>query len=198
MTLHGLYRVSSLAFCTLVAVFSPVTFAHAQSDAGTPWQSEPLSTAVKANPKLVNELAKELGSTPEEAAVTAGALFNIAKSFLKPEDFQLVAKAVPGLDALLAAVPRDVAGTSAEPAVLLTPGFASSSVSPVTSSPATTSAAPVTMAAPNVASAISVLSKMGISPAMIGKAIPFLSGYLKKNGGKAAGAVLGQVFKTGK
>jgi len=58
---------------------------------------------------------------------------------------------------------------------------------------------PVTMAAPNgVASAISALSKMGINPAMLAKAIPFLSGYLKKNGGNAVGVLLGQVFKTGK
>jgi len=33
---------------------------------------------------------------------------------------------------------------------------------------------------------------------MITKAIPFLTGYLKKNGGKGIGALIGQVFKTGK
>ena len=194
MASHGLYRVSSLAGYALVVVFSSATFAHAQSDARTLSSSEALSTAAKASPKLVKDLAKELGSTPEEAAGMAGALFSIAKSFLKPEDFAQVAKAVPGMDALLAAVPQDAPGTSAEPAVRLTPGFASSSAAPISVPPT-----PVTMAAPNgVASAISVLSKMGINPAMLGKAIPFLAGYLKKNGGKAVEALLGQVFKTGK
>jgi hypothetical protein len=204
MTTHRLYRVSSLALCTLVVVLSSVRFARAQFDARPPSQSEALSTAVKANPQLVKELAKQLGSTPEEAAGTAGALFSVVKSFLKPEDFETVAKAVPGMDALLAVVPQDVAGTSAAPAVPLTPGFASSSASPIslsptTSSPATSPPMPVTMAAPNgVASAISVLSKMGINPGMVAKAIPFLTGYLKKNGGKGVGALIGQVFKTGK
>jgi hypothetical protein len=33
---------------------------------------------------------------------------------------------------------------------------------------------------------------------MLAKAIPFLTGYLKKNGGDSMGALLGQVFKTGK
>jgi hypothetical protein len=37
---------------------------------------------------------------------------------------------------------------------------------------------------------------MGINPAMLAKAVPFLTGYLKKNGGKAVGGLLGQVFKT--
>ena len=206
MTSYCLYRVSSLALCTLVAVFSTVTFAHAQSDAGTLSQAAALSTAVKANPEFVKEMAKELGSTPEEAAATAGVLFSIAKSFLKPEEFEQVAKAVPGMEALLAAVPQDVAGTSGETAVLPTPGFGSSTSSPISppaSSPTTSSEMPVLMAAPNgaangIASAISALSKMGINPAMLAKAIPFLSGYLKKNGGNMASVLLGQVFKTGK
>jgi hypothetical protein len=173
-----------------------VTCAYAQSDAGTPSQADALSTAVKANPKLVTEMAKELGSTPEEAAGTAGVLFTIAKSFLKPEEFAQIEKAVPNMSALLAAVPQDVAATSGPPALLLTPGFGSSP--PISSSPTASSQMPVNMAAPTgVESAISALSKMGINPAMLAKAIPFLSGYLKKNGGNAVGGLLGQVFKTG-
>ena len=208
MTSHCLYRVSSLALCTLVGVFSSVTFAYAQSNAGTLPQPEALSTAVKASPKLVKQMAKELGSTPEQAAATAGVLFSVAKSFLKPEEFDQVSKAVPGMNALLATVPQPIAGTAGEPALFLTPGFGSSFSSPISSSPPgsapTTSSPnssqmPVTMAAPTgVESAISVLSKMGINPGMLAKAIPFLSGYLKKNGGNAASVLLGQVFKTGK
>jgi hypothetical protein len=33
---------------------------------------------------------------------------------------------------------------------------------------------------------------------MIAKALPFLSGYLKKYGGAAVGSLLGGLFKTGK
>jgi len=144
-------------------------------------------------------MAKELGSTPEEAAATAGVLFSVAKSFLKPEEFEQVSKAVPGMAALLATVPQDIAGTSGQPALLLTPGFGSSASLPISSAPNGSSPMPVMRAAPSgVESAISTLSKMGINPAMLAKAIPFLSGYLKKNGGNAVGVLLGQVFKTGK
>src|SRR5262245_9235808 len=102
----------------MVALASSVTAARAQVDFATPSQAEALSTAVKANPKLVKELAKELESTPEQAAGAAGVIFGIAKSFLAPDDFAKVAKAVPGMDALLAAVPMGVVGTSGDPAAL--------------------------------------------------------------------------------
>ena len=83
--------------------------------------------------------------------------------------------------------------------MVLTPGFATSSAPPVAGAATTSSQTPVLTAAPTgMSSAISILSKMGINPARIGKAIPFLMDYLKKNGGKAIEALLGQVFKTGK
>ncbi len=50
-----------------------------------------------ANPELVGQLAKELGSTPAQAEGAAGSLFGLAKSRLKPEEFAQVAKAVPVL-----------------------------------------------------------------------------------------------------
>ena len=49
-----------------------------------------------------------------------------------------------------------------------------------------------------IGAAIGGLSKLGIKPEMMAKAVPFLSGYLKKHGGAAVGALLGGVFKTGK
>ena len=110
------------SYCSaIVGLFSAPTVARAQADFGAP-QAQALSAAVKASPELVTGLAKELGSTPEQAAGAAGLLFGIAKSLLKPEDFAAVAKAVPGMDALLAAAPRD-----ALPAATLAPGFAGSS-----------------------------------------------------------------------
>jgi hypothetical protein len=163
-------------------LLSSSTVARAQVDFTAP-HTEALSAAVKASPELVTGLAKELGSTPEQAAGAAGLLFGIAKSLLKPEDFAAVAKAVPGMDALLAAAPRD-----ALPAATLAPGFAGSSPS----TPGTT------MAMPDMASAVAGLSKLGIKPEMIAKAVPFLSGYLKKYGGDAVGGLLGGVFKKGK
>jgi hypothetical protein len=114
--------------------------------------------------------------------------FVIAKSFLKPEDFAAMSKAVPGMDALLAAAPPEAAGTprSALSSSGATPGFASSSSSPST----------VMTAAPDgMSSAIPAISKLGIKPEMIAKAIPFLAGYLKKYGGDAVASLLGGLFK---
>ena len=178
MTPQHRSRVACLVGCALVGFALP---ARAQFELVQP-STEAVSTAIKSNPDLVNGLAKELQATPEPAAAAAGALFGIAKSLMAPEDFAQVSKAVPDMESLLAAAPKDTDST------LLTPGFAASS------SPAT-----MTMAAPNgMASAIGTLSKLGIKPDMIAKAVPFLSGYMKKHGTAAIGGLLGSVFKTGK
>ena len=186
-----LHRLSCVAVCAVVLLFSSATAARAQTDFRTPAaEAEALSAAVKASPELVQGLAKELGSTPEQAAGAAGLLFGIAKSFLRPEDFAEVSKAVPGMDALLAAVPPGTVNTSGAPAVrtgsTFTPGIASSSSSTMN------------MAAQDgMTSAVSGFSKLGIKPEMIAKALPFLSGFLKKYGGAALGSLLGGMFKTG-
>jgi hypothetical protein len=192
MTPYRLHRSSVVALCAIVGVLSCTTTARAQVDFAASSQGEALSTAAKASPELADGLAKELGSTPEQAAGAAGVLFAVAKSFLKPEEFAELAKAVPGMDALLAAVPAGVVGAPGELAALpgstFTPGFASSS----SSTPGMTMASPDGMA-----SAVTGFSKLGIKPEMIAKAIPFLSGYLKKYGGGALGSLLGGLFKVG-
>src|SRR5262245_48725641 len=58
-----------------------------------------------ASPDLVGALAKELSATPQQAQGAAGALFSLAKTRLKPEEFSQVAAAVPGMDGLLKAAP---------------------------------------------------------------------------------------------
>lgn len=78
----------------------------AQSAAGRAQAAkEQASTAVKASPELVGALSKEIGTTPEQAAGAAGALFGVAKSRLKADEFSRIAKAVPGITALLDAAP---------------------------------------------------------------------------------------------
>lgn len=64
-----------------------------------------VTSALKASPGLITDLSKELGSSPEQAAGAAGALFGVAKSKLKPAEFSQIASAVPGMDALLSAAP---------------------------------------------------------------------------------------------
>src|SRR4029453_8925707 len=65
----------------------------------------------RANPELIGDLTKEMGATVPQASGAAGALFGLAKTRLKPEEFSKVAGAVPGMDTLLAAAPA-IAGTS--------------------------------------------------------------------------------------
>jgi len=67
------------------------------------------SAAANANPELIGDLSKELGSTPEQAAGAAAAMFGVAKSRLKPEEFSQIASAVPGMDTLLKAAPATTA-----------------------------------------------------------------------------------------
>ena len=167
------HQVAGVVLCVLVSVASPMA-ARTQTTFGPPSQAEAQSAAAKASPELVNGLAKEIGSTPEQAAGVAGALLGVAKSFLKPEEFAGVSKAVPGIDSLLAAAPGSM------PTSTFTPGFAPSATG-TTSDP--------------MATAMSAFPKLGISPDMIMKAVPFLSGYLKKYGGAAAAGMLEGLFK---
>jgi hypothetical protein len=124
-----------MAACAIVGVFSSATPAHGQTNFNAQ-QTEALSAAAKASPDFVTGLAKELGSTPEQAAGVAGVLFTITKALVKPEDFAQVEKAVPGMNALLAAVPADAVGASGATvpgsSFTPTPRFASSSPSAIT------------------------------------------------------------------
>ena len=204
MTTNHLHGISWIAACAIIGVFSSTTATRGQTNFDAR-QTEALSAAAKASPDFVEGLAKELGSTPEQAAGAAGVLFTIAKALLKPEDFAQVEKAVPGMDALLAAVPADAVGTSgaasAVPGSSFTPtaGFASSSPSAITMPASSSAPAGTPITAQNwIGSAIAGFMKMGIKPDMIAKAVPYLSGYLKKHGTAGLGSLIGGVLKTPK
>ena len=204
MTPYRLHRISWMAACAIVGVFSSATAAQGQTNFDVQ-QTKALSAAAKASPDFVKGLAKELGSTPEQAAGAAGVLFTIAKALLKPEDFAQVEKAVPGMHALLATVPADAVGasgaTSALPNSSFTPtaGFASSSPSATTMPASASAPAGTPITAQNwIGSAIAGFMKMGISPEMIAKAVPYLSGYLKKHGTAGLGSLIGGLLKTSK
>ena len=202
MTSYRLHRVSWIAACAIVGVFWSAAAAHGQT-AFNAQQTEALSAAAKASPDFVKGLAKELGSTPEQAAGAAGVLLTITKALLTPEDFAQVEKAVPGVDALLAAGPADVIGTasptSSGSSFTPTAGFASSSLPSISMSAPSTTPAGTPITAQNwIGSAISGFMKMGIKPDMIAKAVPYLSGYLKKHGTAALGSLIGGVLKTPK
>lgn len=197
MTPYRVQRKAWMAAWAVVGAFASTTPAHGQTNFN-PQQTEALSAAAKASPDFVTGLANELGSTPEQAAGAAGVLFAITKALLKPEEFAQVEKAVPGMDALLATVPADALGTSGA-SFTPTAGFASSSPPTITMPASTSAPAATPITAQNwIGSAIAGFMKMGIKPDMIAKAVPYLSGYLKKHGTAALGSLIGGLLKTPK
>jgi len=144
----------------------PVARASAQDAAAPPAEA---AAAAKASPELVGELSKELGSSPEQAAGAAGALFGLAKTRLKPEEFSQVSQAVPGMGSLLKAAPAVPAGTS---------GLAKMAGS-----------------AGGLANAASAFSKLGLKPDMVAKAVPVLTNFVTKSGGANVGKLLAGVLK---
>ena len=133
--------------------------------------------AVKASPELIGALSKELSATPEQAAGAAGALFSVAKSRLKADDFSKVASAVPGMSSLLKAAPS--------------PSGSSSGVAGALSQVAGTSGSSLT----GLASAASAFSKLGLKPDQVAKAIPVLTSFVTKSGGADVGSLLAGVLK---
>ena len=158
-TICGLATVTALAFSTSA-------FAAAAAQAA----SAAATKAVKASPDLTAELAKEMGSTPEQAAGAAGALFGVAKSKLAPADFSKVSKAVPGMAALLGAAPA--MGGSSGNALTQLAGSAG-----------------------GLAMAASAFSKLGLSPDLVSKAVPVIVSFVTKSGGANVGGLLAGVLK---
>jgi hypothetical protein len=134
-----------------------------------------MADAIKksANPELIGSLTKELGATVPQATGAAGALFGLAKSKLKPEEFSKVAGAVPGMDSLLAAAPA-LAGASGGAAGALAQAAGGAS---------------------GLASLAPAFQKLGLKPELAMKAVPILTNYVTKSGGAGVGSLLAGVLK---
>jgi hypothetical protein len=164
---------------SLVVLTSQSAWARQAPDAAkkAPAESEQAAEAAKASPDLVNALSKEIGATPGQAAGAAGALFGVAKSRLKPEDFAQVAKAVPGMSSLLSAAPAAAAvGTSGAAGAAGALSKAAGSAS-------------------GLASAASAFSALGLKPDMVAKAVPVLTQFVSKSGGASVGNLLAGALK---
>ena len=148
-----------VVLCVVLAAFASHPFTALA--AGAQFAST-AAAAVKDSPDLVNSLSKELGSTPEQAAGAAGALFGLAKTRLTSDQFAQVAQAVPGMDSLLSAAPP--AGTSG------TGGIGGALPS-------------IPGGAAGLSAATTAFSKLGLKPDMVAKAIPVLSSFVSKSGG---------------
>lgn len=130
------------------------------------------SAAAKASPALIGELSKGLGATTDQAAGAAGSLFGVAKSRLKADEFSQIAKAVPGMDALLKAAPA-AGGTTGTSGAL----------------------AQMAGASGGLAGAASAFSKLGLSPDAVTKAVPILTSFVSKTGGANVASLLAGALK---
>jgi hypothetical protein len=128
-----------------------------------------------ANPELVGALAKELGSTPQQAEGAAGALFDTARQKLPAADWAKVSAAVPGMDGLLKAAPAAApVGTAGGGGV---------------------AAGAMAMAGGGLGNAAAAFSKLGLKPEMVAKAVPILTQYVSKTGGSGVGSLLAGALK---
>lgn len=112
-----------------------------------------------------------------QASGAAGALFGLAKTRLKPEEFTKVAGAVPGMDTLLAAAPAvaGTAGSGAAGALAKATGGAG--------------------ALGGLAAVAPAFEKLGLKPEMAMKAVPVLTSYVTKSGGKEVASLLAGALK---
>jgi len=129
-------KIQMALMSAFLLAFIPAAFAETQlptlptkpelpTKIGAPTESEaPTSPAAPTSPvaavtsgpnpspELVGQLTKGLGVSQDQAVGGAGALFGLAKSRLKPEEFGKVSSAVPGMDGLLAAAPHSSLGAA--------------------------------------------------------------------------------------
>ena len=124
------------------------------------------------SPELIGMLTKNLNVTPKQATGGAGALFNVAKSRLKPAEFSQVAAVVPGMDGLLKAAPSTGGGGGLSSLGGALPGGAG-----------------------GLAAAAGAFQKLGLSPDMVSKFVPILTQFVGAKGGSGVAALLGGALK---
>ena len=128
------------------------------------------STAVQGS--LTDTLVKKLGITNEQAQGGAGALFQIAKGKLDAGQFADLSKAVPEMDSLLSAVPKQSGALS---------GLAGS-----VSSALGDSSNPYG----NLAGLASTFKALNLSPDKVDEFVPIVVDYVRTSGGELTANML--------
>jgi len=119
------------------------------------------------SPELVGMLTKQLNVTKDQATGGAGALFGLAKSRLKPEEFSQVSDAVPGMDGFLKAAPKQEGGSAL--------GSLGSALSGGLG---------------GLASVAGSFGSLGLSPDMVSKFIPVITQFVQSKGGESTASLL--------
>ena len=124
------------------------------------------------SPELVGLLTSELGVTQDQATGGAGALFDLAKSRLKPEEFSQVSNAVPGMDGFLNAAPKQGGGSALGSLESVLSGGSG-----------------------GLASVAGAFGSLGLSPDMVSKFIPLITQFVQSKGGSSVAQLLMSVLK---
>jgi len=135
--------------------------------------------AVTIQDTLTETLVKKLGITSEQAQGGAGALFQVAKGKLDAGQFAALSKAVPDMDSLLSAapkqsgVPSDLAG-----GVSSVPGENNNPYG-------------------NLAGLASTFKGLNLSPDRVDEFVPVVVDYVRANGGALNANILQSVLYGG-
>lgn len=143
-----------MAFCAMVVGAASVASA------------QPATTGAAESDELVGTLTKELGVSQDQARRGAGTLFALAKQRLEPSAFADVAKAVPGMDGLLAAAPA-LDGIGGERGGRLG----------------------------TLAAATGAFKSLGLQPGMVTKFVPVLTKFVGAKGGGNVAQLLAGALK---
>jgi hypothetical protein len=126
------------------------------------------------SPELIGLLTKELSVTPKQAVGGTGALFGLAKTKLKPDDFTKVADVVPGMDGLLKSAPKPKKGSAD---MLSSVGGA------------------LPGKAGALASVAGSFKSLGLSPEMATKFVPIMTKFVNLKGGESVANLLSGALK---
>lgn len=129
------------------------------------------SPAFSSETGLVSILMESLGVTKEQATGGAGAIFNSAKSKLPAEDFSKVEAAVPNMEELLQAAPKETGASDMIQAGKSILGGSTESLQGITG-------------------LADSFSQLGLSPDMVSQFTPVILDYVQKNGGDAVRSLL--------
>jgi len=152
----------------LILAFTAVSALQAQA------QTTQLAKAKTPSPELVGQLTKGLSIKPEQAIGGAGALFGLAKTRLKPEDFTKVADVVPDMGGLLEAAPKPKQGAAGALGTMgdMVPGKAG-----------------------GLASVAGSFKSLGLSPEMASKFVPIMTKFVNVKGGAGIADLLAGALK---
>ena len=130
---------------------------------------------------LVNALTSQLGVTKPQAEGGAGALFNLAKQRMAPEQFGQVQSQVPGIDGLMGA-----SSGASHKSRSNSGGLGGMATGALGSGSGGGAAGGLGALAPLAGS----FSSLGMSPDMAGKFLPVVMEYLNSSGGGGAAGLL--------